>query len=307
MRHYKEVILVLASLCLLSAILSCSKKSTEQKETDESAILSLISSNPDIFGSSVIDSTTPDTSGLGKMCKVTEDTVKAWWRRIIRSQTQRSVDIHIYPSDTIHTYSYANVGITDTLHGFLRIIRKDTLGLWHHFSKPIEDVAERYAYFERRGFINSSYRGWRIIKVSGLLLESSGCTREIDSVQIESSNSQYDTTITQDYITDCHSLEDLFTFDLEDSITLTVYTTDPTDSVCLHAFSHLFPLLTHVRRNFDNNGDGSFSGTWVTRSSILDTVAYRHAGIDVLKHSTLDGEDSYDSKIWGVIYRIKDF
>ncbi|KPL02283.1 MAG: hypothetical protein AMJ90_06275 [candidate division Zixibacteria bacterium SM23_73_2] len=306
MRYYKEIILVLASLFLLFTILSCSKTSTGSKETDQSALLSLISSNPDFFGSCVIDSTTPDTSGLGKVYAEAEDTVKAWWRMIRWSQTQRTVTIDVFPSDDVHTYPFANVSITDTLQGDLRIIRKSSSGGWHHISKPIKDVAQRNAYFERRGFVNSLHRGWRLIEVSGLLVESSDCTREIDSVRIQSSNSQYDTTITQDYITDSHLLEDLFTFDLKDSITLTVYTTDPKDSVYLHAFSHLFPHLFNVRRSFDNNGDGSFSGTWVTRSDIADMVAYRHAAIDVIKHSTLDGEDPYDSKAWGIIYRLKD-
>jgi len=306
MRYHKELILVFITLFFLFVILSCSKTSTDSKETEETALLSLISSNPDIFSSCLIDSTTPDTSGLGKVYREAEDTVKVWWRRIFWSQTQRTITIDAYPSDTIHTYPYANASITDTLHGFLRIIRKDQSGGWHHISKPIKDVAKRYAYFERRGFINSLYRGWRLIKVSALLLEASEGTREIDSVHIESSNTNYDTTITQGHITTCHSLEELFTFGLEDSITLAVYTTDPTDSVYLHAFSHFFPLLLHVRQSFDNNGDGSFSRTWVTRSSISDTVAYRHAAIDVIKHSTLDGEDPYDSKAWGVIYRLKD-
>jgi len=59
-----------------------------------------------------------------------------------------------------------------------------------------------------------------------------------------------------------------------------------------------------VRRSFVNNGDGSFSGTWVTAQLPLGASPYRHAAIDVIRHDTLDGEDPYDSKVWGVIYRI---
>jgi hypothetical protein len=35
-------------------------------------------------------------------------------------------------------------------------------------------------------------------------------------------------------------------------------------------------------------------------------VAIRHAAIDVIKHTSLDGSDSdpYDSRIWGVLYRV---
>jgi hypothetical protein len=309
MRDHKKSVLgmVLAIFISLLIILGCSeKKSTASKETDESAILSLITSYPDIFKSCVLD-TIPDTTIFGKIHEVTEDTVRFWWRWIKWSQTKRSIDIYVYPPDTVHEYRYADVSITDSLWGNLYVFRKDTMGGWYPYVKPTVDIATRSAYFERKDPVDSPHRGWRLIQVSGLLIESSPSTREIDSVHVRTSKSNYDTTITLSYINDCRELEDLFTFGLDDTVTLTVFTTDPADSVYLHAYSHLFPLLSHVRRNFFNNGDGSFSGSWVTTSSIADTVAYRHAAIDVLKHSTLDGDDGYDSQIWGVIYRIKDF
>ena len=306
MRDHKKFALPIILFMLFSLFvnLSCGKKTTTPEETDQSVILDLIGAYPDIFCTCVID-TIPDSSGFGKIYGGDEDTVKFWWRRIFWGQTKRSVDIDVHPLDLDHPYPYANVTVTDTLTGDLHLIKKGGPGNWSWSDKPITEVARRSAYFERRRSVDSPHRGWDLIAVSGLLVESVPTTREIEWVHIASTKSRYDTTITETDITQCTLLEKLITFDEEDSVTLTVYTGDPTDSVYLHAYSRFFPHLFHVRRSFVNNGDGSFSGTWVTARLAFGASPYRHAAIDVIKHGTLDGEDPYDSKIWGIIYRIR--
>ena len=306
MYYRKNSVLLMLSVIFFSLfiILSCGKESTTPEETDQSVIFDLISAYPDIFCTCVID-TIPDSSGFGKIYGGDEDTVKFWWRRILWGQTKRSIDIDVHPLDLDHPYPYANVTVTDTLTGDLHLIKKGGPGNWSWSDKPITEVARRSAYFERRRPVDSSQRGWDLIEVSGLLIESLPTTREIDWIHIASTRTGYDTTITQSYITGCTLIGNLLTFDEEDSVTVTVYTGDPTDSVYLHAYSRLFPHLFHVRRGFVNNGDGSFTGIWVTPQLKLGASPYRHAAIDVIKHGALDGDDPYDSKIWGVIYRIK--
>ncbi len=305
MHYHKNYIWVIAFAILFSLfiLLGCGKKSTTPEETDQSMIFDLITAYPDVFCTCVID-TSQDSSGFGKIYGGIDDTVKFWWRRIFWGQTVRSIDIDVHPPDGAHLYTYANVTITDTLTGELHLIKKAGPGNWSWSDKPITDIATRSAYFERRRSIDSTYRGWDLVKVSGLLVESLPTTREIDSLNITTTLSGYDTTITQTHLTQCTLIENLFTFGEEDSITVTVYTGDPTDSVYLHAYSRLFPFLAHVRRSFTNNGDGSFSGTWVTAELPLGASPYRYAAIDVIKHNTLDNDDAYDSKIWGVIYRV---
>ena len=306
MHYHKNYVWVIAFIILFSLFIlsSCGKKSTTPEETDQGVIFDLISAYPDIFGTCVID-TSQDSSGFGKIYGGDEDTLKFWWRRIFWGQTERSIDIDVHPLDLDHPYPYANVTITDTLTGELHLIKKSGPGNSSWTDKPITEVATRSAYFERRRPVDSAYRGWDIIKVSGLLVRSVPTTWEINSLHIKSTLSGYDTTITQSHLTQCTLIENLFTFGEEDSITVTVYTGDPTDSVYLHAYSRLSPFLTHMRRSFTNNGDGSFSGTWVTADLPFGASPYRHAAIDVIKHSTLDGEDPYDSEVWGVIYRIE--
>lgn len=305
MHFYKNYLWVIAFAILFSIfiLLSCGKRSTTPEETDQSMILNLIAAYPDIFRTCVID-TSQDSSGFGKISGGEDDTLKFWWRRIFWGQTERSIDIDVHPVDLDHPYPYANVTVTDTLIGELHLIKKSGQGSWSWSDKPITDIATRSAYFERRRPIDSAYRGWDIIKVSGLLVESLPNTREIDSLHIKSTLSGYDTTITETNIAQCILIDNLFTFGEEDSITVTVYTGDPTDSVYLHAYSRLLPFLIHVRSSFTNNGDGSFSGTWVTADLPLGASPYRHAAIDVIKHGTLDNDDAYDSRVWGVIYRV---
>jgi hypothetical protein len=305
MYNHKNFVLIITFTIFFSLfiLISCGKKSTTPEETDQSVILDLITAYPDIFRTCVID-TSRDSSGFGKVSGGDEDTVKFWWRRIFWGQTKRSIDIDVHPVDLDHPYPYANVTITDTLTGELHLIKKSGQGNWSWDDKPITDIATRSAYFEKRRPVDSAYRGWDIIKVSGLLVRSVPTTREIDSLHIKSTLSGYDTTIIESDIAQCILIENLFTFGEEDSITVTVYSGDPTDSVYLHAYFRPFPYHFHVRRSFINNGDGSFSGTWVTADLPLGASPYRHTAIDVIKHSTLDNDDAYDSRIWGVIYRV---
>lgn len=112
---------------------------------------------------------------------------------------------------------------------------------------------------------------------------------------------EYDTTFTEGDMTRITLRDSILTFHFGDTITLTVTTGDATDSVYLHTLN--FYCRPH-RRSFVNNGDGTFSGSWVINADTMSVDRYRHAAIDVIKHSTLDGDDPYDSRIWGVIYRV---
>jgi hypothetical protein len=290
-------IIIFFSVLLVGFLLpGCSEKITSSRELDCSAIMSLIDSNPDVFSSQVIDTTMPDTTHV---------TGTVWWRKY-RSEPKRSVDIKI-ESHLVPHFADALVTITDTLYITFYLVHKDSLVVWYS-SRSFIDVAKRTAFFERWGSTNQPHRGWELIGVSGLLVYSASGNpyiQEIDSVHVVSSKSGYDTTITESYMTESNLLWNLFTFNLEDSVNLTVYTVDKTDSLYLHAYSPFFPLLKYVRSGFTNNGDGSFTNTWVTESSISDTTAYRHATIDAIKDSWFEGSGCGDSKIWGIIYRIK--
>jgi hypothetical protein len=279
--------------------LSCGKKSTNPApDLDKEAILKLVAEDTTTFTEEITDTSVPDTSVFPKIAGV--DTVKFWWRKI--NSITRIKTVSIYPADSTHPYPYADVTVMDTLTGNLHILGRDSSGNRVHSIKPLKDVATRSAYYEKRGTNQSVYRGRRLEGVSGLLSHSVPIfTRHINQVHLVSSRG-YNRTFTEDSITAITLRDSILTFVIGDTITLTVTTGDSTDSVYLHTSTYYY-RRPH-RSSFVNNGDSTFTGSWVIGGDVLGESEHRHAAIDVIKHSTLDGDDPYDSRIWGVIYRV---
>jgi hypothetical protein len=282
----------------LFVLAGCSKKSTDNitdtTNYEEMAIREMIVADSTKFSTSTTE-TTPDTTSF-KIAGV--DTVRTWWRWIHR--VQRGVEVNFYPADDTHLYPYAYVSITDTLYGFFHILGKDSVGNRIHLAKPLKEVAKANAYFEKRGNNNQPYRGWRLIEISNMLFYSAPtCTRTIESVHITTTSSGYDLTLYPEDMLETMSLDSVLTFQIGDSVTLTVSTGDASDSVYLHVW-HFFQFL---RESFHNNGDGTFSGTWLIPTS-ADLLPWYHCAIDVIEHSTIDGDGIYDSRSWGLTFKI---
>jgi len=299
MKRSKEKLMIGGMiLVLIFFIFSACKKSTSPTTNlDQEAIYSLIGSDSYSFPQEIIS---PDSTGFPKIVSV--DSIKFWWRKINR--VTRDINVTVHQEDQAHLYPYAYVTVTDTLYGRLYVLAKDSS---ESMSKPLTDEAVKHAYFEKREGNETHHRGWRLVGISGLLIHSFPAnTRIIDSVKVISPGKNL--TLTESNITDTTSKGNILTFNAGDSVTLTVFTRDATDSVFLHSLPcHYYTCKPH-RRSFHNNGDGSFTGTWMVGSGMMDSVnvALRHAGIDVIKHTSLDGSDSdpYDSRIWGIHYRV---
>jgi len=254
---------------------------------DEASLRAFVEDNPDLFtfdfddGSQASQNLSPDQALLKTIEPV------AFWREI--TDRERDVEIQIfYPGgDSI---PYAEMTITDYIQGLFHTVTMDSA-----YTKEIDDTAIRYAYFEKDS-VGGPFEGWELKKVSGSEIASNPCTKEILSVHISSSSGLVDTTITD--ISDLWYLEDLFVFDLGDSVTLTVDTGNPDDVVFLHApFFHRHP--------FKHIGGGVFEGTWVTAEEHISFRRPRHAAIDVIDHGTIfDDEMPYDSRAWGMVYYV---
>ncbi|HVP36481.1 MAG TPA: hypothetical protein VMT04_05745 [Terriglobales bacterium] len=278
----------------------CKKSTSPTDNLDQEAINRLISSDSYSFPQNIISS---DSTSYPKLAVV--DTIKFWWRKINR--VNRNIYANVYKADSTHLYPYAYATVIDTLYGQLFVLAEESS---QSMTKLITDVAVKHAYFEEREGIETAYRGWRLIAVSGQLIHSFPTdTRIIDSVKVVAPGKNL--ILTESDITDTTSRGNILTFTAGDSVTLTVFTRDlgdNTDSVFLHSLPcHYYNCKPH-RRSFHDNGDGSFTGTWMVGNGMMDSVnvAIRHAAIDVIKHSSLDGtsSDPYDSRIWGFIYRV---
>jgi len=299
MKGIKEKLMIGGMIFVLVFIFfsACKKSTSPTTSLDKEAIYRLIGSDSYSFPQEIIS---PDSTGFPKIVSV--DSIKFWWRKINR--VTRDINVTVHQEDQAHLYPYAYVTVTDTLYGRLYVLAKDSS---ESMSKPLTDEAVKHAYFEKREGNETHHRGWRLVGISGLLIHSFPAnTRIIDSVKVISLEKNL--TLTESNITDTTSKGNILTFNAGDSVTLTVFTRDSTDIVFLHSLPcHYYNCKPH-RRSFHSNGDGSFTGTWMVGSGMMDSVniAVRHAAIDVIKHTSLDGSvsDPYDSRIWGVLYRV---
>jgi|GEM_PF-2491013 len=301
MKGIKEKLMVGGMILVLIFIFfsACKKSTNPTMNLDQEAILSLVATDTTSFPKEIVQS---DSSGFPKIAAV--DTVKLWWRKVDR--VARKIDVSIYSADSTHTYPYAYVTVTDTAYGHLQIIGRDSSGNPMVLSKPLEDLATKSAYFVKTGFNTNAHRGWSLQGVSGLLIHSViNNTRVITSVNISGAGKNL--TLQETDITRITPIDSILTFHVGDSVSLTVTTGDPlfSDSVYLHTLDcHIYTYNCKPHReDFESLPNGTF-----TLSAVIgdEGMGRRHAAVDVIKHTSLDGSasDPYDSRIWGVLYRV---
>ena len=127
--------------------------------------------------------------------------------------------------------------------------------------------------------------------MSGVLIESENTTRNLDWVRLQSG----DVDVTVDNVTDLVRIAEITRLPTGAEVEITASTGDATDSVFLH--------LRHARRRLEltSNGDGTFSGTYMTGGP----RGPRHFVVDVLSEGTLyDDEAPYDNIAWGIPYAL---
>ncbi len=165
------------------------------------------------------------------------------------------------------------------------------------------EVATRRLYFEKRNPDRFRHRGWVFAGVSAIELVSVPNTAKIDSVKIQSASVSQ--TVPADSILAITLRHDIIELAKGDSVNITVFTGDATDSVFLHAHVQMGTLPSHRRKRLVNNGDGSFSG-WIKIPSHAGFYGRWHLVVDVLKGHVLSSDDlnDYDSRQWGLLYRV---
>jgi hypothetical protein len=289
----RRFIMVAPGLILILSLLGCSDNGVDSN-TDQAAILALIGSTPDLTGSDVLSPANTTFS------KASVDTVKMWWRQLLRRGRVIGWGVR-QPADSANPHPYLLVTLTDTLEGQLHILGKnvgDTTTA--HLIKPFTEVATRKLLFQKRGPDRMFRRGWVLAGLSGIELASVPNTAQIDSVKIENGTDTKVITDILQIVMRPHSPG----FSGGDSVQITVYTGDATDSVYLHAHHRFLASHRHIRRRTINNGDGSFSAHWIVPNNLA--AGRWHFGVDVLKGNVLASNitDDYDSRQWGVVYRV---
>jgi hypothetical protein len=178
-------------------------------------------------------------------------------------------------------------------------VQFDASGILHlhtssgEVTKDWSDHGVRSAFFRRgnESPIHPRARGWQLVSLTGVLIQSPSTTRHINSVRIQAGD--VDRTIAN--VTDLVPLEDLLALPPSTVALITVDTGDATDQVFLH--------LRHrqARVQLTGKGDGTFSARFETGFE----RGPRHLGVDVLSQGTLlDDTAAYDNIAWGIPYRV---
>lgn len=295
--------LTVVMLAVVLAAAGC-ENSPVELTTDQAAIEAIILDEADFFTSDLfsdVGAEDPDTQVPGR---VLADIVPWRWGRQILDVT-REIDITIHEG-TEGDPPTAEVTWTGQLTGLFHII--DTTGT--AYSKDLNDDAVRYATFERRtnATAQNQYRGWRMTGISGTTVVSDPNTVEIVQVRLTSTGG-VDTTFTD--VSTIVDREDLITIAPLDTITIEVTTGNSDDIVMIHypAWAQVHVNRHHLRHRLHNNGDGTFTGQWVTRGYLWRNGQLRnpprHVTIDILSHGTIFTDDEpYDSTAWGFVYLV---
>jgi len=276
--------LFIVALSLLQT--SCEKQTVQPKETDWDAVKAIISENPNVFRLGFFDAAT-DTLFYRE---ITENNADIDSGIFIRTQAEDSI-LHLDPF-----FPYIILTWGDSLKGkFHYRFNGDS------YEKPISALAQTNAYFEKWGDNSDLHRGWLLKKFSGTLINSINTTRKLYTVNIVSDG--VDVTLNQDMLFVLAKKENTLIFNKGKQVTFTIDVADTSDFF----FLHVKEGEAYQKIPFTSIGNEKFSASWTTTTdpNIADGKKYWHAIIDAVNRESVTDTTQYDSKAWGIIYRIK--
>jgi len=267
-------LLLLAGLVFLLFFSLTCKKPVTTSYTDVDAIKDYITYHPDIFSADVFD-----TSSASSFFR--EITKKEYW-----------IQINFHEPDSVHLLKSADVSWEDSIQGVFHTFISGT-----EYKKNFKAFSRVRAYFEQWGNSGDLYRGWLLMKISNVQIYNLPfASVGFGSLEIEASGDS--SSISLDGLRELNNV-----LQLKRSVTVkfSIHALDPTDLYYLH----LYDENGWVKRRFTNIGDDYFSATWTPSSTDYNT--YRHFYIDCIKLKTAadSSYSSYDSRTWGIIYRVK--
>jgi hypothetical protein len=272
-------LMMLSILLFFLFVTGCEKRSTSKGQTDWDAVKSIISKNPDIFRLGFFDAQVDSPL----------------YREITLSQADIKEGI-ILEADSTHFFDYITLSWEDSLWGTFHY---NMDGSWDE--KPITSRTLTHAYFERWGDIYDPDLGWLLRQFGGTVINSVGATRNPSYLDIISDG--VDVSLSEATLSKLVKKDSTLVFGLGKEVTFTVHpSTDTSDFF----FLHVKEGEAYQKITFTNNGDGTLSAGWTTTTDPDVAKGYHHAIVDVInRESVTDTLAPYDSKAWGVIYRIK--
>jgi hypothetical protein len=261
----------------------CEKKTVTPKQTHWDAVKTIISENPDLFRLGFYDS---DSDTLFYR-QITENNSDIEEGNLVEEDTATSGPDPFFP--------YISLTWGDSLYGEFHYRRE---GKWYH--KSMHSIALTKAFFERWGDNYDPYLGWILQRFSGTVIKSSKTTLNPSILYILSDG--VDETITEPRLTELVKKDSILTFGNNQLVTFTIEPNDTNNFFFLFVKENSF----YQKIPFVNNGDETLSASWTTTHSPDPNRRYYQAIVDIVsRESVTDTLADYDSKAWGIIYRIE--
>ncbi len=260
-------------LMFLFLTLSC-KKPTVTSYTDVDAIKDYIYTHPSIFSADVFDTNSTDPN---------------FYRQITKRDNWIKIDFH--EADSFFS-KYAIVNWDDSIQGVFH-----TFISGQEYTKNFNAFSKVQARFEQWGNSGDVYRGWLLMWVTNLQVYSLKIpTVNFGSVKVNTSGS--DSSIS---LGGLFELKKVLQLQNSSLTKFSIQVEDPTDFYYLH----IYEGNGWRKIPFTNQGNNLFTANWTTSTQDFNT--YKHAYIDCIDSKSVNEADTtkkYDSRTWGILYKI---
>lgn len=266
--------IIFSGVCLLLSFSWTCKRSVSPGYTDVDAIKDYVKSYPSIFSADIFDTSSADP---------------LFYREITKRDNWIKIDF--FDPDTVFRYAYVNW--EDSMEG-----------VFHHFvsgneyDTSFKAFSRVKAYFEQWGDAGDPYRGWLLRRISNVEIYSLRKPQSvgISYIWIDTSGSDIPVNLSGLY-----DLNDVLQFRNSAEITFTIKVGDMSDFY----FLHIYEGGRWRKITFNPDIDNNLKASWTTSSSSQDLNIYKHAYIDCLDSASVaDSLSKYNSKTWGILYKI---
>ena len=295
---------VLAALVLIGAAACSDTTSPATDQTDVAASIAdqfgaQMDTNFGVEGGTTSDAAPPAAGNLLAITQADTATLPAFWGRLRivpggpKPILNRDIVIQGDTAKVTQTISFQGLFLVDTTRD----------SVFNPSSKPLAEGMTQSAVLVRDA---SRPHRWRAVSLSlQNWLPTSASARTVAITQITVKVNGV-TSITADNPDSLYTVGRLLHLHVGDTVAVTASVTNsdttyaPTTFAFLHV-RHAFNDLLWHRVPMVNNGDGTFSRTWVVRRTGFERFIVDAINAATLERGTVD---NYDANEWGIPYRI---
>jgi len=295
-----------AALALLAAAACSDSTSPNSDQSDVVASISdqfgaMMDTDFGVAGGTTSDATAPLATGnLFAMTELDTAVLPAFWGRLRivpggpRPVLTRTVTVQGDTARLTQTVSFQGAFLVDTT--------RDTM--FNPSSKPLDEGMTQSAVFVRDAARPHHWRAVALTLQDWLPTRVPARTVAITQIAVKVNGV---TTITADNPDSLYSVSGLLHLHVGDSVTVTASVTNsgdatytPSTFVFLHMHHAFVDALWH-RVPMKDNGDGTYTRSWIVRRAGIDRFVVDAIDAATLNRGTLD---NYSANEWGIPYRI---